>query len=178
MYYLVGNKREAAFVLVGVVLFALFLFAMWRGTHDYGFGKDIAAAERAVAKVTNFSDATISPYQASAIAETCSCPNAAGVIVQGAVAGMSHMGQSEHEGNSPFLFAECEGDARDMLRFLQDEEIFGYAQSMTRTNLGEYPPKQLYFTWDQEKGTCNFYLGCAAMEKCENKAIATGMMTM
>lgn len=175
MYYLVGNKREAVFVLVGIVLFALFIFATWRGTHGYGFGKDIAAAENAVA---NFTNATISPYQGSAMVTTCACPNATGVVVQGEVAGKSVIGQSQHEGNSPYLYAECEGDARDMLRFLQDEEIFGYAQSMTRADLGEYPPKQLYYTWDQEKGTCNFYLGCAGMTKCENKAIATGMMSM
>lgn len=165
--------RYIVFIVSGVIVFGLVMLVLWRGTHGSGFGKDIAGAEKAEGV---FSNATIAPNQASVIKGDCSCPTVPGMIMAGQVASHSVMGQSKHEGNSPYLFANCEGDAKQMLLMLQDEEIFGYAKSMTRADLGSYPPRQLFFTWDQEAGMCHFFLDCNGMTACTKSNVATGLV--
>lgn len=172
------SRREALFVGLGLVFFALFILVMWRATNGSGYGKDIAGAEIDGAEYAlgQFNNATISPNQSDVMTTTCQCPSGPGVVVQGSITESALMGQSEHEGNSPYFFADCEGDAKQMLMFLQDEEVFGYAQSITHANLGSYPPRKLYFTWDQTKGQCNFFLTCAGMGSCGQKNVATGLV--
>lgn len=169
------DNHQTIAILVGLAIFGLFIVAMWRGSQN---NLPIAGAEKAIAEraEASYTNSTISPTQEAILSKTCSCPANTSEVVQGTIALDAVMGQSQHEGNSPYLYENCRSDAAEMFSMLQDEQVFLYARSMVRSDIGSYPPSKLYFSWDQRTGQCNFYTSCSSMTACSDTAQATGLI--
>jgi hypothetical protein len=156
------NKKILFF---GLVFFALVIVVLF-----YGKGtKENAKA------IVNFSDSTVAPsHDAAFNPGACMCPSTGADLVMGSIDAAPLIGQVKQEGNSPYDYNACRKDAVEMLEFLQDQEIFQYAQSITRNELGEFPPKELYYSWDQKAGKCNFFFSCPGMTRCSDNSVVSG----
>lgn len=162
---MIHQNHNLNVVIGGVIFLGLVIAIFFFGRTD---------KEKAI---TDFSDSTIAPLADPTFTPgPCVCPTPEMPLSKGAIGGAAHIGQMTHEGNSPYSFNDCKSNAAEMFQFLQDQEIFQYAQSITRGSLGTYPPKQLYYTWDQKAGQCNFYFQCGGMTKCSDESVASGLI--
>ena len=177
--------RQIMTILFGTLMFGLFVVVMWRGSGaspSHVANAMVGEPTQAPKRVRNVSNSTIIPASHKGddpnadFLSTCVCPTSAKQVMRGEVDGVSVIGQSTHEGNSPYLFRDCQHDAADMINLLQEEFYFKVGQSMTRADLGDYPPKAMYFTWDQMTQECRFYLECGGMKQCSSSTLATGVV--
>lgn len=158
---MIKMKREVTIMFVGLVFFGLVTLTLFYGKGEKAEG------------IMNFSNSTVVPAHGFTPGP-CSCPTTGIDLVAGAIDAAPLIGQIKQEGNSPYNYNSCRENAVEMLEFLNDQEIFQYAQSITRSDLGSFPPKELFFSWDQEKGKCDFFFDCPGMKECTNKARISG----
>ena len=176
----VQSSRQYWTIGFGILCFALFMVAMWYGSQPKKDGHGDSGALAGGTGVTAgptpsaYDNSTISPEQNFDAA--CTCPKDTSTVMAGAVDKANLIGQVEHEGNDPYDFSMCQANAQEMLDFLQDQELFDYAKSLTRSELGEYPPKLLYYTWDQSSEYCKFYLSCGGVTDCDKRNVASGLV--
>jgi hypothetical protein len=158
---------------IAILLFGIFFLVMWRGSQI-----EILDAKQImqVKPIVNTSNSTVKPLQDSTFLSSCQCTTDAGQVMTGAIDKTPLMGQVRHEGNSPYRFIDCQSDAQEMVNLLQDEYFFRFGQSLTRSDIGTYPPQSLHYTWDQEQQQCRFYLGCNGMKQCDKRSVASGMV--
>lgn len=158
-----GVQRAFRFVFVIVVTGAI-IVALWWAV--YPSKKYLVSDEKQIAH-----------GQDKVLAQSCACPGSAGdPPVQGRINAVAVLGEQQTEANRPYTAMECAANARDTLRYLQDEHLFQWAQSVTRDALTEFPPSQLYYTWDQNAKRCEFFFNCPGLTGCGDPNLATGLV--
>ena len=168
----IDNTDKYKTIVAGLLLFVIAFLILWRASAGVNLGLDSTAEHQNL----NVSSSTVKPQQQLSFASTCQCPASPNQVVVGAIDKASVIGQGNHESNSTYSFADCQSNAAEMVNLLQDEHLFKYSQAITRNGIGGYPPKHLYFTWDQEARICKFYTSCGGMTQCNKKNIVTGMV--
>ena len=170
-----ARNRTIMTVILGIMFFALIIAVMYFGqTQQKQSEHQGAMGQKPIGR---FSNATIAPSHDTKFSPgACKCPSSVAGVQSGAINQTALIGQVKHEGNAPYSFDQCRKDAEEMMFFLQDQELFQYAQSISRNDLGNYPPKQLFYTWDQEAGRCDFFFTCDGMKDCDKTSVASGMV--
>lgn len=185
-----GHK---GFLVIAVIagFVALWYFLSNRSDDDGGGGGGSSASSSSsaadgsnVAPVPSIesegllNDSTIAPGQRNVLQTMCECPVPGGPPVQGALSGGVIMGQSQHEGNDPYTFVTCQANAHEVLMLMQDEQNYLFVKDTTRADVGTYPPKQMFFTWDEEEKMCKFYFACTSLNACDKTSLASGVVIM
>lgn len=174
-----GNEDEYKTIIAGIFVFAIMFLILWRSSASFSFSQDDETKHEN--QVVNVSNSTVKPQQKQQqqqikFSSTCQCPSSPTQVVVGGIDKASLIGQAHHESNSTYSFADCQSNAAEMIDLLQDEHLFKYSQAITRNGIGGTPPKQLYYTWDQQTRMCNFYTECGGMSECDSQHMATGMV--
>ena len=109
-------------------------------------------------------------------AKNCKCPDKKTGRIQGAIDKGVRIGQIEFDGNDPYTFPDCQKDAQEVLNLLQNREMFTFARTLTREDIGSFPPEQMYFTWDRLAGYCKMYLSCPGVHACIDGNVVSGYL--
>lgn len=164
--------------IVGLLVVCIFFFAFWRASDNSSIDRTKTNTNEEHMKIENVNNKTIAPgaFQDNSFSNSCMCPQKPGGMIAGKISNSVLLGQHKHEGNSAYTFVDCTSNAQEMVDLLQDQYTFVFGQSITRTPLGQYPPTHLYYTWDQENQSCNFYLDCGGVGECDSKSYGTGVV--
>lgn len=156
--------RKMRYFVGGTAVIVVFIVVIWMGTGGTASVFKSISESLAGTKTT--------------LTTSCACPTVPGTLSMGNIGYVEPMGQEQHEGNSPYFVTDCETDAKALMAYLQDPYALAIAQSMTRQDLGGLPPKQLFFSWDDQEKKCNFHLACPELSDCGNSRYATGIVKM
>lgn len=170
------HKVFSAFI--GLALIALLLAVFWRGSAPSDHGTVAALGGGVVNDAAPASgDApTAASEIPPSVATTCTCPTLESGPVRGAISSVVRMGQISWEGNTPYTFSDCAANAQEVLDMMQDADLFDYAKSLTRAELGAAVPTEMWYTWDRNERYCKFYLSCPGLTSCDDVNTVSGML--